>query len=297
MPWWKNLKKPGKLSEPLKKHTTFRIGGPAQFFFRPEDLEELRQIVGIARKRNLKVLALGSGSNLLVSDKGVRAVVVKLDKPGFQKISYFENILETGAGRPLSRLLSYCRGQGLSGLEFMAGIPGTVGGALSMNAGVRAGKKLLAIGDLVESVQVLDYNGKIKILEGRKLKFGYRRSNLSKYIILSCRFKLNFKSSGEIQDKIADYLKRRGNTQDYTRPNAGCVFKNPDGDSAGRLIDACGLKGKKIGGAAVSFKHANFILNQNRCSARDVLALVKLIRKAVKKKYGILLEPEIKIWK
>jgi UDP-N-acetylmuramate dehydrogenase len=264
---------------------------------RPHDLEELRQIAGIARKRGLKVLVLGAGSNLLVSDKGVRAVVVKLDKPGFQKISYFENILESGGGRPLSRLLSYCRGQGLSGLEFMAGIPGTVGGALAMNAGVRAGKKSLSIGDLVESVQVLDYNGKIKILEGCKLKFGYRRSSLSKYIILSCRFKLNFKSSGEIQDKIVDYLKRRRNTQDYTRPNAGCIFKNPPGDSAGRLIDACGLKGKKIGGAAVSLKHANFILNQNHCSSKDVLALVNLIRKVVKKKYGILLEPEIKIWK
>jgi UDP-N-acetylmuramate dehydrogenase len=297
MQWWKNLKNPGKLCEPLKEHTTFKIGGAAKLFFRPHDLEELQQIVRNCRKRDLKVLILGAGSNLLVSDKGVRAAVVKLDQPGFQKISYFEHILETGAGRPLSRLLSYCRGQGLSGLEFMAGIPGTVGGALAMNAGVRAGRKLLAIGDLVESVQVLDYNGKVKILEGRKLNFGYRRSNLSKYIILSCRFKLNFKSSGEIHDKITDYLKRRRNTQDYTRPNAGCIFKNPRGDSAGRLIDACGLKGRRIGRAVVSPKHANFILNQDRCSAKDVLELVELVRKVVKKKLNVLLEPEIKIWK
>jgi UDP-N-acetylmuramate dehydrogenase len=297
MQWWKNLKNHGKLREPLKKHTTFQIGGEAKLFFRPADLKELRQIIENCRKRDLKVLILGSGSNLLVSDQGVQAAVIKLDKPAFQKIAYFENILETGAGRPLSRVLSYCCAQGLSGLEFMSGIPGTVGGALIMNAGIQEGKKRLSIGDLVESVQVLDYNGKVKILEGRKLIFSYRRSNLGKYIILSCRFKLHFKSSGEIRDKIADYHKRRRNAQDYSSPNAGCIFKNPPGDSAGRLIDASGLKGSKIGGAVVSSKHANFILNRDRCSAQDVLALVKLILKVVKKKYDIILKPEIKIWK
>jgi UDP-N-acetylmuramate dehydrogenase len=297
MQWWKNLKKPGKLSEPLKKHTTFKIGGAAKLFFRPQELEELRKIVSSSRKIDLRVLALGSGSNLLVSDKGVEAAVIKLDSPAFRKASYVDNILEAGAGKPLSQLLSYCRVQGLSGLEFMAGIPGTVGGALVMNAGVRTGKKLLAIGDLVESVQVLDYNGKIKILEGRKLKFGYRRSNLAKYIILSCRFKLNFKSSEEIQEKIYDYLKRRRNTQDYSRPNAGCVFKNPQGDSAGRLIDECGLKGSKIGAATVSYKHANFIINTGNASAKDVLDLMRLIKLEVKKKYNIILQPEIKVWK
>ncbi|MCX5707667.1 MAG: UDP-N-acetylmuramate dehydrogenase [Candidatus Omnitrophica bacterium] len=297
MQWWKNLKKPGKLSEPLKNHTTFRIGGAAQLFFRPHDLAELRQIVRNCSKRDLKILVLGAGSNLLVSDKGARAAVIKLDSLAFRKTSKVRNILEAGAGKPLNQLLTYCRVHGLSGLEFMAGIPGTIGGALAMNAGVCVDKKLLSIGDLVESVRVLDYNGNIKILEGRKLKFGYRRSNLAKYIILSARFKLNFQNSRQIQDKINDYLVRRRNTRDYSRPNAGCIFKNPPGDSAGRLIDACGLKGKKIGGAVVSSKHANFILNQDRCSAKDVLALVKLIQKVVKKKYGVLLEPEIKIWK
>ena len=297
MTWWKNLKKPGKLSEPLKKHTTFKIGGRAQLFFRPYDSEELRQIVRNARKRDLLVLALGAGSNLLVSDNGVRAAVVKLDSPAFCKTSNVKNILEAGAGKPLNQLLSYCCTHGLSGLEFMAGIPGTIGGALAMNAGVCVGEKRLSIGDLVESVRVLDYNGNIKILEGRKLKFGYRQSNLTKYIILSACFKLNFKNSRQVQDKINDYLARRRNTQDYTCPNAGCIFKNPQGDSAGRLIDACGLKGKKIGAAAVSLKHANFIINTGNASAKDVLDLIKLVKREVKKKYNIVLKPEIKVWK
>ena len=297
MTWWKNLKKPGKLSEPLKKHTTFKIGGRAQLFFRPYDSEELRQIVRNARKRDLLVLALGAGSNLLVSDNGVRAAVVKLDSPAFCKTSNVKNILEAGAGKPLNQLLSYCCTHGLSGLEFMAGIPGTIGGALAMNAGVCVGEKRLSIGDLVESVRVLDYNGNIKILEGRKLKFGYRQSNLTKYIILSACFKLNFKNSRQVQDKINDYLARRRNTQDDTGPNAGCIFKNPQGDSAGRLIDACGLKGKKIGAAAVSLKHANFIINTGNASAKDVLDLIKLVKREVKKKYNIVLKPEIKVWK
>jgi UDP-N-acetylmuramate dehydrogenase len=297
MPWWKNLKKPGKLCEPLKKHTTFRIGGNAQLFFRPHDLEDLRRIVINARERDLRILVLGAGSNLLVADNGVRAAVIKLDSPVFSKISKTGNILEAGAGKPINQLLVYCRIRGLSGLEFMAGIPGTIGGALAMNAGVREGVNTLAIGDLVESVRVLDHNGNIKVLQGRKLKFDYRRSNLNKYIILSSSFKLNPENSRRVQSKINGYLKRRRNTQDYTCPNAGCIFKNPQGDSAGRLIDACHLKGKRIGGAVVSVKHANFILNQNRCSAQDVLALVKLIRKTVKKEFDIILDPEIKIWK
>jgi UDP-N-acetylmuramate dehydrogenase len=297
MLWWKNLKKPGKLSEPLKNHTTFKIGGPARLFFRPDNLEELRQVVGNARKRALKVLVLGAGSNLLVSDQGVRAAVIKLDSPAFRKTAKIKNILEAGAGKPLNQLLAYCGAHGLSGLEFLSGIPGTVGGALIMNAGVSLGAKKLAIGDLVQSVRVLDHNSGIKILKRRKLKFGYRRSNLAKYIILSACFKLIPKDKRAVQDNIAGYLARRRNTQDYSRPNAGCVFKNPQGDSAGKLIDACGLKGKKINGAVVSSKHANFILNEKKCSADDVLALVKLIRKEVKKKYNILLEPEIKIWK
>lgn len=297
MSWWKNLKRPGKLSEPLKNHTTFKIGGPARLFFRPDNLEELRRIVDNARKRALKILVLGAGSNILVADHGVRAAVIKLDSPAFRKIARSENILETGSGKPLNQLLAYCRAQGLSGLEFLSGIPGTTGGALAGNAGISMGAKKLAIGDLVESVRVLDYNNRIKILKRHKFKFGYRRSNLTKYIILSACFKLIPRDKKAVQDNIAGYLAKRRNTQDYSRPNAGCVFKNPRGDSAGRLIDACGLKGKKIKGALVSRKHANFILNQEDARAEDVLALVKLIRKEVKKKFNILLEPEIKIWK
>jgi UDP-N-acetylmuramate dehydrogenase len=297
MSWWKNLRKPGKLSEPLKKHTTFKIGGPARLFFRPDNLEELQQVVNNARKRALKIFILGAGSNLLVVDQGIRAAVIKLDSPAFRKTAKSKNILEAGAGKPLNQLLAYCRAQGLSGLEFLAGIPGTVGGALVGNAGISLGAKKLAIGDLVESVRVLDYNNKIKILKRQKLKFGYRKSNLARYIILSACFKLIPRGKREVRDNIAGYLVRRKNTQDYSRPNAGCIFKNPQGDSAGKLIDGCGLKGEKIGGAMISCKHANFIVNAGDASARDVLYLMKFIKREVKKKYNIVLEPEIKVWK
>jgi UDP-N-acetylmuramate dehydrogenase len=297
MSWWKNLKKPGKLCEPLKAHTTFKIGGPAKLFFRPGGFEELRQIVENCRKSGLKVLVLGAGSNILVSDRGIRAAVVKLDSAGFSGISNVENTLVIGAGKTISHALVYCRTQGLSGLEFMAGIPGTIGGALAGNAGVRVNGKSLSIGDLVESVTVLDYNNNLKVLDRANLKFGYRQSNLARYIILSASLRLNTGNKKKPTENVSFYLGRRKNTQDYSFPNAGCVFKNPPGDSAGRLIDACHLKGRKIGSAAVSSKHANFIVNTGNASAKDVIDLMNLVKREVKKKYNIVLKPEIKIWK
>jgi UDP-N-acetylmuramate dehydrogenase len=297
MSWWKKLKKPGKLSEPLKKHTTFKIGGEARLFLQPRNYRELRQVVENCRRRALKVLVLGAGSNLLVSDRGVSAAVIKLDSPAFTKTSNLENIVEAGAGKPLNQLLAYCCLHGLSGLEFMAGIPGTLGGALVMNAGVCAGGKKLSIGDLVESVAVMDYNGKLKIIDRAKIDFGYRRSGLAKYIILSASLRLVPGDKKEVADNIRGYLDRRKASQDYGYPNAGCIFKNPQADFAGKLIDACGLKGKKIGSAAVSLKHANFIVNTGNASAKDVLGLMRLVKKEVKFKYNIVLEPEIKIWK
>ncbi len=297
MAWLKKLKNPGKRSELLKNHTTFKIGGPAGSFFRPSGLRELGQIVQSARQRAIKVLVLGAGSNILVSDQGVRAAVIKLDRPAFGKIKNSGDIVEVGAGKTLSGLLAYCRARGLSGLEFAAGIPGTVGGALAMNAGVSRRAEKLAIGDFVESVRVLDYNSNIKVLKRNQLRFKYRQSNLAKYIILSASFKLIPRSKLLVQNDIAGYLARRRSTQDYSYPNAGCVFKNPGNDSAGRLIDACGLKGAMVGAALVSRKHANFILNAGNASAKDVLDLIKLVKKEVKRKYNIVLEPEIKVWK
>ncbi|MDD4895102.1 MAG: UDP-N-acetylmuramate dehydrogenase, partial [Candidatus Omnitrophica bacterium] len=184
--------------------------------------------------------------------------------------------------------------RGLSGAEFLAGIPGTIGGALVMNAGIA--KDNCSIKKLVENVTVMDYNGNIKVLNKKDLKFGYRESGLSKYIILSALLKFNKKSKKHIRDTIKAYLEYRKLTQDLSKPSAGCIFRNPPGNSAGRLIDLCGLKGKKVGKVAVSGKHANFIVNLGNGSASDVLKLAGFIRKRVKNQFNINLIPEIKIW-
>ena len=296
MSWSKNLKKRARFSEPLRKHTAFKIGGPAKLFLRPLTLRKLRELIKDYRRSAKKVLILGAGSNLLVSDQGIDAAVVKLDAADFTKIKKAGDLVEAGAGKPINQLLAYCAKNGLSGLEFMAGIPGTVGGALAMNAGVSVSGRNLAIGDLVEQVKVMDYNGQLIIFDRTGLKFGYRESNLDKFVILSAAFKLKPRSKREVASNIAGYILRRKTSLDYSFPNAGCVFKNPPGDSAGRLIDSCGLKGSKIGGAEVSLKHGNFILNSGNASSGDVLALMRLIKKEVKKKYNISLKPEIKIW-
>jgi UDP-N-acetylmuramate dehydrogenase len=297
MAWSKNLRKRIKFQEPLKAHTTFKIGGPAELFFQPQTFIQLQEMVKSLRGADKKPLILGAGSNLLVSDKGVAATVIKLDSAAFRGIKRDGNMVVVGAGKPLNQLLAYCAKHGLSGLEFMAGIPGTVGGGLAMNAGVRVNKKNPAIGDLVETALVMDYNGKLLIFDRAKMKFGYRSSSLSRFIILSAGLKLTPGNKETIAKVTAGYILRRKASQDYSFPNAGCIFKNPPGDSAGRLIDSCGLKSRRAGGAQISPKHANFILNTGGAAARDVLELVRLVRKEVKEKHKIVLKPEIKIWK
>ncbi len=281
----------------LKDYTTFKIGGPAKLFFRPADILQLRRAIKNYRERGEKILILGAGSNILADDRGVDAVVVKLDAECFQKIRNDRGVVEAGAGKPLSQLLAYCARKGLSGAEFLAGIPGTVGGALAMNAGISINSGKLSIGDLVERVLILDYNNELKVLERAKLKFGYRQSNLAKYVILGASLKLIPRDPEFVKKKLAGYLSLRKTAQDWAWPNAGCVFKNPENGSAGKLIDSCGLKGRRIGGAQVSRKHANFILNVEHASSRDVLGLMREIKKTVKIKHKIILKPEIKVWK
>jgi UDP-N-acetylmuramate dehydrogenase len=292
MNWRKDLKGKVLLGEPLSKHTTFKIGGPAEFFIKPRDVHDLKLLLRGLKKYKMPILLLGAGSNILVGDKGIKAIVLKLDSPYFKKIIFRHNGLEAGCGLRLRQLVGLTKQRGLTGAEFLAGIPGTVGGALAMNAGAW-GKN---IGELVEKIRVMDYNGNTKILHKRQLKFGYRSSGLGKYIILNTYLKLSKKNKEEISDNIKECLRRRFATQDNSLPNAGCIFKNPPRESAGRLIDLCGLKGKKIGGAVISKKHANFILNQGHASASDVLRLVDLMRKRVNKRFNLTLQPEIKIW-
>ena len=292
MNWWKGLK--GKISsnEPLNKHTTLKIGGRAEFFIEPKDINDLKSLITLAKRYNMSILVIGSGSNILAGDKDIKAVIVRLNSSSFKKIIYRRNCLEAGSGLMLWQLVMVAKRHGLSGLEFLAGIPGTVGGALAMNAGAWGRN----ISDMVEDIKVMDYGGNIKTLTKKQIRFGYRRSGLAKYIILSVHLKLVKKNKKEINGSIKRYLEYRRNTQDTSLPNAGCIFKNPRLKSAGRLIDLCGLKGKKIGGALVSRRHANFILNQGNAKAEDVLKLMDLIKKRVRSRFRVALQPEIKIW-
>lgn len=264
---------------------------------------ELRDIIRLARAARINTRVIGAGSNILAQDKGVKGLIVKLDSPLFKRISLESSSrVKAGAGASLSRFIAFCRSRSLAGSEFLTGIPGTIGGGLAMNAGISvksANKKIKdqAIGDLVEIVRVMDYNGGIKELKAKDIKFVYRDSGLSGYIILEAVFKLRKGDKNRVTRNIRECAFRRRQSQDYSFPSAGCVFKNPPADSAGRLIDQSGLKGKKAGGAAVSRKHANFIVNLGNARAKDVLSLIALIKKEVKRNFKVNLEPEIKIWK
>ena len=294
MNWPKDLSGKIKFNEPLSKHTTFRIGGTARFFFQPKDINDLKRLVIYARKNKIRIFIIAGGSNLLIIDKGINGIVVKLDSPAFNYIKYAPRLTEVGARLPLSSLIKHAADNNLGGSEFLAGIPGTVGGALVMNAGISQPSK--SISDLVADVTVMDYNGRIKLLKKDNIRFAYRASSLYNYIILKAYLRLKKSSRREIRENLRRYLSCRRNSTDYSSPSAGCIFKNPQGISAGRLIDLCGLKGKHFGAAAVSKKHANFILNKGRAKAKDVLRLMGYIQKAVKQKFAVNLEPEIKVW-
>jgi UDP-N-acetylmuramate dehydrogenase len=277
----------------LKKLTSFKIGGKISRFIEPKDEAELREILYFCRRHKLKALLIGAGSNILASERAIKDAVMRLSSAYFSRVKVSNNEIECGAGSPLGKLLNAAKNHGLSGAEFLAGIPGTVGGALIMNAGAWGA----SIGDLVKDIRVMDYAGKISHISRKKAGFIYRNSNLGGFIILSARFRLIRRNKAAVTAKIKKYLENRAKSQDNSLPNAGCVFKNPALCSAGMLIDACGLKGKMSGGAVISGKHANFILNAGRARAADVLRLMRLAQGKVKKRFGVDLEPEIRLWK
>ncbi|HQO38302.1 MAG TPA: UDP-N-acetylmuramate dehydrogenase [Candidatus Omnitrophota bacterium] len=288
-----NFPVPIKKRVRLCRHTTFGIGGPAQFWAEPGDVSELADLAAWCKKNRTRLRVIGAGSNILVADRGVSGVVARLGAPGFTVVRRAGERVIVGAGAPLARLVAFCSRQGLSGVEFLHGIPGTVGGAVAGNAGT----KDAAIGDLVEFVIVMDYNGRVSKRSAADIGFSYRCSGLENVIILQVCLKLVGRDPGAIRRRIAEYAAARRAGQGAAWRSAGCCFKNPRGTSAGRLIDACGLKGRRCGSAVVSGVHANFILNKGGARASDVLMLMRCIRETVKKRFGILLEPEIKIWR
>jgi len=307
-----------KFGEPMAKHTTFKIGGPAEYFLEAQNTDDLKMLLKQANRYNIALSVIGSGSNILICDEGVGGIVLRLGGPCFSSMTFGATHLYAGSSVILSALINSAKNQGLTGLEFLSGIPATLGGALVMNAGISEcgvrsaecgeNKKLGTltryavhgtknIGDLVVSVKVMDHNGHIQTLSKDTLKFSYRKSNLSKYIVLGATLKLRKADKREISNRIEAYLNLRKQKLDLSRPSAGCIFKNPKRQSAGRLIDLCGLKGKTVGNAYVSRKHANFIVNKGRARASDVLALMEIIKKRVKNKFNVSLKPEIRIWK
>lgn len=301
MNWWKCLRGRVRLQELLAHHTTFKIGGPAKFFIEPKDSDDLKFLLNLAKRYNMPLLVIGAGSNILVSDQGIDKLVIRLNAPYFRKTLAQGNRLSVGSGVMLAEAVRKATQKGLSGIEFLTGIPGTAGGAVVMNAGITEktdtmGLRKRSIADAVGKVTVMDYNGAIKTLGKKDIRFGYRKSNLSRYIVLRVQLKLIKRNKEEVRDALLRYRKYRLATQDYGFPSSGCIFKNPPGHSAGKLIDACRLKGRRVNDACVSKRHANFIINLGEAKARDVLKLMSLIKKRVESKFNISLEPEIKIW-
>lgn len=269
--------------------TTFKIGGPAQFFYQAETEEDLIKAIKKAQQENLPVFILGRGSNILVSDKGFKGLVIKCQ---IKKIEFNDNLVIAGAGENLSELMGEAAEKGLGGLEFLAGVPCTIGGAVWANAG----SKDQAIGDFIEKVKIIDKQGEIKELSAADCQFDYRKSVFKSepLIVLEATLKLKKDNSEEIKSKIAENIKQKQLKQDLSNPSVGCIFRNSIGNkTAAQLIDSLGLKGYKMGGAKVSDKHANFIINTGKATAEDVVMLISYIKQQVRDEFGIQLQEEV----
>jgi len=284
-----------KFNEPLYQHTSFGIGGPCSAWVSPASLDELKKILVLCKEEEIKSFVIGRGSNLLVGDKGYEGIVISLDNEVFRYVKFFDLEVCAGCGIYLRRLLELLTEAGLCGLEFLTGIPATLGGAVFMNAGGNFG----SIGDAIEQVKVIDYDGNIKFIDKNALRFGYRCSNLDGFIILEAKLTLKKDSNDKIARRMKHFLEEKHISQDLKNLSAGCIFKNPKDSqkSAGKLIELSGLKGEKIGGAQVSNTHANFIVYAGNAKASDVLELIGLIQKKVKSIHGIWLEPEVRVVK
>jgi len=279
---------------PMVQYTTFHIGGETDALCFVESLAELQQLISYLIHENIPFFVLGKGSNLLIRNGGFEGVLIIL-RGELATIETDEEItpgVTAGGGLGLNDLVTYCIQKGLGGLEFLAGIPGTVGGAVAMNAGA-FGEEVEGV---VENIQVLTPKGELRTKSRSELSFSYRNLSLpEKGIVVSASFRCVQKSREMVSRKVSDYLKRRKATQPLEYPSAGSVFRNPQNDYAGRLIEKAGLKGKKVGGAMISPKHANYIVNTGEAKAEDVLTLMGLAKQKVKEDTGIELETEIRI--
>lgn len=279
--------------EPMARHTTFRVGGPAACMALPRGEEELRQILRLAHQEGVSPFFLGKGSNLLVADEGVDRFLIKL-AGGLDHLSWDgETGLTVGSGVTLTQAAVFAAGHGLTGLEFAHGIPGTLGGGVFMNAGAYDGE----MAQVIDWVDCLDETGQPHRLGKEDLELGYRHSIFSHrpWLITRAHLTLARGEEGAIRAKMADLAQRRRSKQPLEFPSAGSTFKRPAGHFAGGLIEQCGLKGKAVGGAQVSEKHAGFVINTGKATCQDILALIRLVRATVFQETGVMLEPEVRL--
>lgn len=278
-------------AEPMGKHTTFRIGGPADLFVAPENTDEIKKLIAICKEEEVPYFILGNGSNLLVSDKGYRGVIIQLYR-SFGQITLKENEIHAQAGAPLSGIAAMAREASLTGFEFAGGIPGTLGGAVVMNAGAYGGE----MKDVLKEVTVLTPEGEVVTLQARELQMGYRTSIIkeSGYIVLEAVISLKKGDQDEIKSRMQELAGMRSSKQPLSYPSAGSTFKRPEGYFAGKLIMDSGLQGYQVGGAQVSEKHCGFVINTGNATAKDVTTLMADVQRIVMEKFGVKLEPEVK---
>lgn len=276
---------------PLSRLTTFRIGGPAAYVVTPSSIDELKKVLLVCRENGLKRLVIGKGSNILASDEGFQGVIIRLDSE-FQRVRIQNCIVEAESGISLSSLAKKAADKGLSGLEFASGIPGSLGGAIYMNAGAYGGE----MKDVLQEVTVIDMLGDLKHLDRSELEMGYRSSILQykSWVVVRGILQLEEKDPAEIKAKMQELTERRNAKQPMDMPSAGSVFKRPEGHFVGTMIEEAGLKGYQVGGAMVSPKHAGFIVNTGDATCRDVTELIRHIQKVIKEQYGVELTPEVR---
>ena len=283
----------GKISfgEPLSGRTTFRIGGPAEIWLEPKDIDDLIRARELALDKDLPFRIIGAGSNLLISTAGLKGLTVRLSSDNFRKSEVRGRSIRVGAGMPLVNILNISRKYELTGIEELAGIPASLGGALGMNAG-----GILDLG-VVKEITVLTRDSSIKKFGLNDIDYGYRTSDLSDFIVLGAELELKESKRHLVEGLIFKRIKQKHDMQEMALPSAGCIFKNPLNlkNSAGKLIEAAGLKGRFVGGAQVSRKHANFIVNTGRATSHDVAELIEIIKDKVKHDFDVNLDLEIKV--
>ncbi|MEE0171832.1 MAG: UDP-N-acetylmuramate dehydrogenase [Dorea formicigenerans] len=279
------------IDEPMSRHTTFRVGGPADFFVTPKAKEEVRDVICICKEAGMPYYIIGNGSNLLVSDAGYRGVIVQIYKE-MNEVKVEGDLVKAQAGALLSGIAAKALGAELSGFEFASGIPGTIGGACVMNAGAYGGE----MKDVLESVTVLTGEGKIIELGRNELELGYRTSVIAKkgYIVLGAVLKLERGDGEKIKTYMDELKEKRVTKQPLEYPSAGSTFKRPEGYFAGKLIEDAGLRGFQVGGAQVSEKHCGFVINRDHAAAADIMELMRQVQIRVKENSGVDLEPEVK---